>query len=198
MSKMENLKDSIKEIREEQPSEKEVSSLLEILNETDNEQVIKKFLNKIAQQDNRCTAAPYFYVIRTKVKRPAYDGCGEVVEYYDPEDPECTFDSVEDYIQKRKEWSGYDEMLDIEKEEFDEKMESAEYDLEKIESSYEWEEKGMFLTEDDAKSHLKSNHYHYSEDAHTYVKHSWRAPELTKFFRALYAHFEIEKGNLDL
>ena len=163
-----------------------------------NEETIKKFLNKISEQDNRSTAAPYFYVIRTKTQVAAYDGCGEFTEYRDPEDPECSFVSVEEYIEKKKEWSGYDDMLDIEKEEFDLKMESAEYDLVSYDISYEWEERGMFLTETDAKDHLKYNHYHYSEDAHTYVKHSWRAPELQEFFVAMFNHFEIPRGNLDL
>jgi len=162
------------------------------------EDSIKEFLTKMAQQNNRCTAAPYFYVIRTSKKVPAYSGCGEFIEYYDPEDPEEIYDSIEGYITKQKEYQEYDDMLEIEKEEFDIKMEDAEYELEKVELNYEWEEKGMFLTETDAKNHLESNYYHYSKDAHTYVKHSWRAPELKTFFQDLFEYFEIEKGNLDL
>ena len=53
-------------------------------------------------------------------------------------------------------------------------------------------ERGMFLTETDAKKHLEHNHYHYSENAHTFIKHVWRAPELEAFFEALFSHFEVE------
>jgi len=89
-------------------------------------------------------------------------------------------------------------MSEEEKEFFNDRMENAEYDLEKCDYIDQWEERGMFLTETDAKNHLKANYYHYSEDAHTYVKHSWRAPDLKKFFQALYKYFSLEKGNLDL
>ncbi len=162
------------------------------------EDTIKQFLTKMSEQDNRSTAAPYFYVIRTSKKVPAYSGCGEFIEYYDPEDPEEIYDSIEEYITKQKEYQEYEEMLDVEKEDFDLKMEDIEYELEKVELNHEWEEKGMFLTETDAKEHLRRNYYHYSKDAHTYVKHSWRAPELEEFLKALFEHFEVPKGNLDL
>ena len=49
----------------------------------------------------------------------------------------------------------------------------------------------MFLTETDAKRHLELNHYHYSPDAHTYVKHVWRAPRTEAFLRALFDYFGI-------
>lgn len=160
--------------------------------------IIGEFLKNMAGQDNRCTAAPYFYVIRTKVKRPTSSGCGDWIEYYDPEDPECTFESYEDYVEKQKEWSEYNEMIEDDKEDFDLKMEKMKYSLGSIEYVNDWAEKGMFLTETDAKRHLEANHYHYSPDAHTYVKHAWRAPELKEFFQALYKYFSLEKGNLDL
>jgi len=49
----------------------------------------------------------------------------------------------------------------------------------------------MFLTEKDAKEHLSRNNYHYSDWAHTYVKHAWRADYLEEFFKALFKHFNI-------
>ena len=162
------------------------------------EKIIKDFLTAIANQDNRCTAAPYFYVIMSKVEVPAYEGCGDGIRYFDPEDPEDQYDSLEEYIASQKEYANYDELDELDQEEFDGRMDSAEYDLSNYEYQYDWVERGMFLTETDAKEHLRRNHYHYSPDAHTYVKHSWRAPELEKFFKALYSHFEVEKGNLDL
>jgi len=73
------------------------------MNEGEAVKVIGNFLKEMAKQDNRCTAAPYFYVIRTKVPRLTKDGLGEYSEYYDPKDPECTFNTIEEYIERQKE-----------------------------------------------------------------------------------------------
>lgn len=166
--------------------------------QVENELIIKEFLKRIASQDNRITAAPYFYVIRTAVERPAVKGCGDNKYYYDPDNAERVFESLDEYIIERKEVEDYENLTAIQKEEFDEKMEYVEYDLESYETVNDWVEKGMFLTETDAKGHLVRNHYHYSSDAHTYVKHCWRAPEMKEFFIALFNYFEIGRGNLDL
>lgn len=160
--------------------------------------IIIDFLKKISSQDNRSTAAPYFYVIRTKVEIAAHDGCGDFTKYYDPEDPEDHYDSIEDYITAQKEAHEYDDMIEDDKEAFDDKMDSAEYNLTSYDIAYDWVEKGMFLTETDAKDHLKNNHYHYSKDANTYMKHCWRAPEMKQFFTAMFNYFEIPRGNLDI
>lgn len=43
----------------------------------------------------------------------------------------------------------------------------------------------MFLTEKEAREHLERNHYHYSEDAHTYCMCAWRSPEVEKLWKIL-------------
>ena len=43
----------------------------------------------------------------------------------------------------------------------------------------------MFLTEKEAREHLERNHYHYSEDAHTYCMVAWRSPEVEKLWEIL-------------
>lgn len=151
----------------------------------ENREVIKSFLEKMAKQDNRATAAPYFYVIRTEVEEAGIDpDNADVVRYYDPENYEYTYDSKEDARKQLKE-DGYsareiDEIVDR---------------LEKYGIRKRWEKRGMFLTEEDAERHLKLNYYHYSHNAHTYVDHAWRAPELKDFFEALFKEYGVEKGN---
>lgn len=144
------------------------------------EQEIKTFLQKMIDQDNRCTAFPYFYVIRTE------------------KEVDCDLDSAEN---TKVYWQGdtYDSMEEIEKyckeneytkEQTREALREAhEYGVRKV-----WEKKGMFLTETDAENHLKLNHYHYSDNAHTFVDHAWRAPELESFFKNLFEHFNIQKS----
>lgn len=43
----------------------------------------------------------------------------------------------------------------------------------------------MFLTEKDAREHLQSNDYHYSEDAHTYCMSAWRSPVVERLWKIL-------------
>jgi hypothetical protein len=43
----------------------------------------------------------------------------------------------------------------------------------------------MFLTNRSCKEHIKSNHYHYSADAHSYAMTAWRSPEVEKLWNIL-------------
>jgi len=146
-----------------------------------NEEIIKNFLTKMVVQDNRATATPYFYVIRTKVQDIApIDNCDEV-KYYWQDSSYNSMAEIEAYWKEN----------DYSEEEIrDAKREVNEYGIKD-----RWDERCMFLTEDDAANHLKANHYHYSHDAHTYVKHAWRAPQLEEFLKSLLQHFNIEKKN---
>lgn len=147
---------------------------------------ITEFLTKIAKQDNRGTASPYFYVIRTSSWITAQEEHAEKTEYR-CEDSDMMFDSEE---EARKYY--------IESECDEDEVEKKVADLSPIHQQKVWNEECMFLTDEEAKRHLKSNYYHYSKDAHTYVKHCWRAPDLKEFIQALYGYFNVEKGNLDL
>lgn len=142
-----------------------------------NEEIIKNFLKQIATQDNRGTALPYFYVIRTEVEDSApLENCDETKVYWNDQ----SFDSMED-LEKDLTENGYDE------EAIKEAMnEACEYGIKK-----RWDERNMFLTEQDAENHLIANNYHYSHNAHTYVKHAWRAPHLAEFMKALTEHFGV-------
>lgn len=133
---------------------------------------IQDFLRKMREQDRRGTADPYFYVIRTKITEPApLENCDESRFYWRDE----TYESKEEIRETCKEC---DLVFDVIENEI------TEYGI-----RFRWDKRGMFLTEDDAKAHLRLNHYHYSPDAHTYVEHAWRAPQLERFFKALHAHF---------
>lgn len=144
-----------------------------------NQTEIKEFLNKMVSQDNRATAMPFFYVIRTEETYHApIEDCEEKRWYWEGED----YDSWEEIEKQLTEYGSTKEDIKVAK------RNAQEYGIKK-----RWVERGMFLTETDAEGHLKSNHYHYSHNAHTYVKHAWRAPELEKFFLNLFNFFEISK-----
>ena len=147
------------------------------------EKIIKEFLTQMAEQDNRCTAFPYFYVIKTKESHAVGRDRNDIDE---------TFACAEDYddIELYN-----DDWETVDPEEY---KELPEKERTKVYVVYHYVEKGMFLTDKDAKDHLRLNHYHYSKDAYTYVKHAWRAPDLHDFLRALFQYFNIEKKNLDI
>lgn len=43
----------------------------------------------------------------------------------------------------------------------------------------------MFLTNRSCKEHIRANHYHYNEDAHSYAMTAWRSPEVSRLFDIL-------------
>ncbi|MNV83812.1 hypothetical protein D3C71_1776370 [compost metagenome] len=50
----------------------------------------------------------------------------------------------------------------------------------------------MFLTKQEAKDHIKSNHYHYTKEAHTYAMTAWRAPKVERLLKIL-SEFDFER-----
>lgn len=148
-----------------------------------NKEIIKEFVRKMMTQDNRATASPFFYVIRTKKKFYLPDGYGsEQVFKCD----DCEYPSELTAARELFKY-GYD------KGSVKKLLKNGRW----IDVAYDWIEKGMFLTETDAENHLKLNHYHYSKDAHTYVDHAWRAPELEEFFKALFSEYGDASGKND-
>jgi hypothetical protein len=149
------------------------------------EENIKNFLTKMKTQDNRSTAFPYFYVIRSsKLVITDPDYITDEIKYYHPDYDDLTWNTEEEFIDYLR--------YGLSEEAYEESYIDLELkNLKKIYFVKIWEEHGMFLTEDDAKNHLESNYYHYSSDAHTYVKHSWRAPEMTEFLKNLMIYFKI-------
>lgn len=43
----------------------------------------------------------------------------------------------------------------------------------------------MFLTNRSCKEHIRANHYHYNDDAHSYAMTAWRSPEVEHLFNIL-------------
>lgn len=140
---------------------------------------IKEFLANMVNQDNRSTAFPHYYVIRTQVEEMApLDNCDERKWYWQ----DSTYDSIEE-IKKICREDGLTER----------EIEEATNEAQEFGIRRRWERRGMFLTESDAKAHLKANYYHYSSNAHDYVEHAWRAPELKEFLENLIAYFEVKR-----
>jgi hypothetical protein len=150
-------------------------------------EIIKLFLEQMTTQDHRGTAFPIYYVIRTSEIQYTNADMADDVRYLDLESGEVEeFSSVKEAIAKFKEY-----------EYTPDEIKSSLENLTRVGVTKVWTDRGMFLTESDADAHLKRNHYHYSEDAHTYVRHAWRAPELKEFLISLFEYFDVtrDKGN---
>lgn len=133
----------------------------------------------MSQQDNRGTAFPYYYTIRDRVRRFApLDRCDEVVWEYDGHE----FATEEEARRELKDGFGID----------DHQLEKEYRKIKEVGIKIGWKDHGIFLTEKDAEAHLLMNAHHYSAEAHTYVDHAWRAPQLEHFLIALFNHFGIK------
>lgn len=143
------------------------------------EGLIKDYLRQMATQDNRGTAFPYYYVIKDFKLEQVPSGFGGDIMYswLDSEG----FMSEEDLEEYRKDYEeDPDELEEIE-------VKSVEYTV----------EGRIFLTENDAETHLECNNYHYSKKAYTYVCHLWRCNDFEDFLKSLFEHFEIDRELLN-
>ena len=157
--------------------------------------IITRFLEQMSTQDNRMTAFPIYYVIRTAkwvVTDEDYaSGYNVRILYINKEDHEDNItEEAFDSLPVDEESGVVDECGNVVSQE----------NYERLCEKNVWQEEGLFLTETDAVRHLKLNSYHYSNNAHTYVKHAWRAPELEEFLLAVFHYFGVEprkdKGTL--
>ncbi len=139
----------------------------------------------MAEQDNRGTAQPYFYVIMNKKHR--------VIDprYYTPEEY-CVYDehgnryecaSVEEYISIRlQEYE--DEIGDLDEGTKAELTLQAEQEFESEETvagRYDFQQytdAGIFWTEFECHEWIRRNKHHLYEGAHSYVKYGWRNYEM--------------------
>lgn len=162
-------------------------------------------------QDTTGTADPRFWVIRGSEKyrdddEPEEYGLiceGEVVtsttketiEYlnkyvmpHNPDKDECSIeeDSYEFVLKyKELEEEKQDHLSIGELNEYLSDIFNTSYEMFGISSKMVIYPSTMFLTEKSARKHLELNHYHYSNDAHTYCMCAWRSPEVEKLWKIL-------------
>ena len=160
---------------------------------------------EMSTQDNRSTARPHIFQIRSKKK--VYDwtcngdhkvwidqGRGieiesveELIDYIDPDEPGL-LPSKEDLERCWDSWletvDWKDESLDI-----DAFIEMTCSDLEKCTYSWEDEYHGAFFTAKACQEHIDQNRHHYI-DPDTYLTHAWRNPEMELVTQFLYSLVE--------
>ncbi|PFR93571.1 hypothetical protein, partial [Priestia megaterium] len=158
---------------------------------------LQKQLNYQGEHDNDGQASPRFWVIKDYRVVPANEEYDSGFEQHFHNDGDHT------------EFKNFADLKSFLEEHFEEEIESDEELKELIEDEnedfyYLWEyveenlnddnfftktfvkeesfivPNTMFLVKEEAKNHLKTNHYHYSSKAHTYAMTAWRSPQVEK------------------
>jgi hypothetical protein len=152
----------------------------------------KELAKRLKTQDNRATALPIVFLLQDVEEFRSFDDCGgEYLLFGDDCGSTWRGASEEDIKQQileyRKEDIDEDDGEDFEKqvEEIkreirDEVMRGDIYAIDLI-----YVTKRIFLTEQAANNHLKSNANHYSDKARIFVDHCWRDPEMELVYKIL-------------
>lgn len=167
-------------------------------------QFLKDLQQELKTQDNDCQAAPRFWALMDYRWVETSPDEHERISIVFPEEyedyvldelvldiinynPNCSYCYTVDYdaVKELRELADYfmtdeDELLKW----FQTNIDSEAYLV------YEKEEEfvvpnTMFLTKQEAKNHIKLNHYHYTSKVHTYAMTAWRAPKVEKLLDIL-------------
>ena len=175
---------------------------------------LKELQAELNTQDTICQANPRFWVIKGTERiyhvEDEYDG----FEFYDEDECSVVADGLEEMVQYLKEnddsmtysynksrYSGEQIVAEWIDEDSDDNCIIAEskYEIQELidlagvggikvisyVNKLKIYENTMFLTQKDAEDHLKANHYHYSDDAHTYAMTAWRSNRVEKLIDIL-------------
>lgn len=172
-------------------------------------QFLKDLQQELNTQANDCQASPRFWVIMDYKKIPGHEDydTGEY-EYYHNDGDHTVFSdigSLKEFIEEYYEFEIDEVLRDIldNEDDFDELWEYVADNLNDdghFGSVFVKEEEfivpnTMFLTKEEAKNHLKLNHYHYTSKAHTYAMTAWRAPKVERLLNILSKfNFDSVKG----
>lgn len=135
---------------------------------------VRKLVTEIAEQDNRITADPYFFVIQEEQIKVVPDGCGDFVRWAHSEGGLLDEREVREFLE------------DTERP-IDDLAESCD-ELTRYDCVKEWvtpENHNVFFTEAAIEKHISENDYHWRGKTRTYVRHAWRNPEMAAIMKAL-------------
>lgn len=160
---------------------------------------LQKQMQWESKHDYDSQASPRFWSIMDYKWVITAEGYEDRISLYDSD--ACETESLEDYVEEilkgeRREDFSEDAIEELEYlnehsslsevygwiEEFDDS--NRYYPIYEEEVSF-IAPNTMFLTKEEAKAHLASNHYHYSEKAHTYAMTAWRAPKVARLIKIL-------------
>lgn len=153
----------------------------------------KELAIRLKTQDNRATALPIIFLLQDVEEFRSFDDCGgEYLLFGDESGCEFRGASEEEIIQKILEFRKQDIDEEDDSEDFKKKCSNLEDEIrDEVEAgtiyaiNLKYITKRIFLTEQAANNHLKSNAHHYSDKARIYVDHCWRDPEMELVYKIL-------------
>lgn len=162
-------------------------------------QFLKELQNELKTQENDGQADPRYWSIMDYKWVVTAEGHEDRVSLFDSDT--CETIELDDYINEILNGERKDDFSEDEIEEL-----KNEHEWGSPSDIYDWIERydddsrfypiceeevsfiapnTMFLTKEEAKRHLKLNHYHYSPKAHTYAMTAWRAPKMERLIKIL-------------
>ncbi|OMF70490.1 hypothetical protein [Paenibacillus glucanolyticus] len=154
---------------------------------------LKSLQSELNSQANDCQASPRFWVVGDYRWVECREDNAERFSVYLPNAAESY--EINDYLEGIKE---DEELSGEELEEFEEiGCESSALDwIQKYQDEdaclcpeikeHFVRENTMFLTKSEAKRHIEMNHYHYTNEAHTYAMTAWRSPVVEQLLQILH------------
>lgn len=157
-------------------------------------QFLKDLGKELREQDTDCQASPRFWTVGDYEERIGGEGYGSEVKYLIPDWDYAllTFDELKlrllededndftpEELEEIKNIEYYDDILSYIRGCCEEPRE-VEVSKEHIKHN-----NTMFITKQDAKDHIKANHYHYTKEAHTYGLTAWRSPKVERLWKIL-------------
>lgn len=164
-------------------------------------QFLKELQLELNSQETDCQAAPRFWAVGDYKWVECSEGNAEQYSVYLPSDGESyeinyflsdvldKEDLSEEVLEEFKEIGCEDSAYEWIKDHYDE-----DASLHPEREEHYVRENTMFLTKEEAKQHIESNHYHYTKKAHTYAMTAWRAPKVERLLKIL-SEFDFDSIN---
>lgn len=147
---------------------------------------LQEIQKELATQNNRATADPIFIVYDWE-KVPSCSDYTEEWEYIETDDGGRIGNTTAELIEFASESLSINVPEDCQTDEED-IMEYINKDGEIVRKFYYIKKRvfiNVFFTEKAANKFMRDNHYHYTEEVHTYVNCLWRNPEMQTIRNAL-------------
>ncbi|WP_108490798.1 hypothetical protein [Bacillus velezensis] len=154
-------------------------------------QFLKELQQELKNQDNDGQAAPRFWTVGDYEWVEAREENAERYSVYLPYIAEAYV--LDDYLEDLKEDSelSKEALTELKNDVFDDPVEwiqkyiDEEAELIPERKVHIVRPDTMFLTKEEAKSHIKLNRHHYTSEAHTYAMTAWRAPKVERLLKIL-------------
>ncbi|QYJ63481.1 hypothetical protein [Bacillus velezensis] len=154
-------------------------------------QFLKELQQELKNQDNDGQAAPRFWTVGDYEWVEAREENAERYSVYLPYIAEAYV--LDDYLLDLKEDSelSKEALTELKNDDFDDPIEwiqkyiDEEAELIPERKVHIVRPDTMFLTKEEAKSHINLNKHHYTSEVHTYAMTAWRAPKVEQLLNIL-------------